>query len=108
MKNVFSDKIRFVKFLTRIVKYESQDIKSNPVGECSTYGTYWGAILQVGDFSGLDTASKRYENSKSVPGLMSGLVSLTYEIFEKFFKVRINCCENFQNLGWHIPFAVVF
>ena len=80
---VFSAKICFVKTLTRIVKYESQVIKSNPVGECSTYGTY--TTFQLGDFGDLDTASKGYKNSKSVPGRV-----MIFETFEKFFKVRIN------------------
>ena len=79
----FSAKIFFVKTLTRIVKYESQVIKSNPVGEYSTYGTY--TTFQLGDFSDLDTASKGYKNSKSVPGRV-----MIFETFEKFFKVRIN------------------
>ena len=65
---VFSVKILFVKTLTRVVKYESQVIKSNSVGEYSTYGTYGGATFQLGDFDHLDTASKGYKNSKSVPG----------------------------------------
>ena len=82
---VFSAKIWFVKTLTRIVKYESQVIKSNPVGEYSTYGTYGGATFQLGDFGDLDTASKGYKSSKSVPGRV-----MVFEAFEKFFKVRIN------------------
>ena len=82
---VFSAKIWFVKTLTRIVKYESQVIKSNPVGEYSTYGTYGGATFQLGNFGDLDTASKGYKNSKSVPGRV-----MIFETFEKFFKVRIN------------------
>ena len=48
---VFSAKIWFVKTLTRIVKYESQVIKSNPVGEYSTYGTYGGATFQLGNLA---------------------------------------------------------
>ena len=80
---VFSAKIWFVKTLTRIVKYESQVIKSNPVGEYSTYGTYTN--FQLGDFGYLDTASKGYKNSKSVPGRV-----MIFETFEKLFKVRIN------------------
>ena len=93
---VFSAKIWFVKTLTRIVKYESQVIKSNPVGEYSTYGTY--TTFQLGDFGDLDTASKGYKNSKSVPGRV-----MIFETFEKLFKVRINFWESFQKLGWHIP-----
>ena len=80
------------------MKYESHVIKSNPVGEYSTYGTYRGATLKLGDFKDLDTASKGYKNSKSVLGRV-----MIFETFEKFFKVRINFCENFQNLEWHIP-----
>ena len=80
---VFSAKIWFVKTLTRIVKYESQVIKSNPVGEYSTYGTY--TTFQLVDFSELDTACKGYKNSQSVPGRV-----MIFETFEKFFKVRIN------------------
>ena len=80
---VFSAKIWFVKTLTRIVKYESQVIKSNPVGEYSTYGTY--TTFQLGHFGDLDTASKGYKNSKSVPGRV-----MIFETFEKLFKVRIN------------------
>ena len=79
---VFSVKILFVKTLTRVVKYESQVIKSNPVGEYSTYGTYGGATFQLGNFGDLDTASKAYKNSKSVPGRV-----MIFETFEKFFKV---------------------
>ena len=79
----FSAKIFFVKTLTRIVKYESQVIKSNPVGEYSTYGTY--TTFQLGDFSDLDTASKGYKNSKSVPGRV-----MIFETFEKFFKAPVN------------------
>ena len=93
---VFSAKIWFVKTLTRIVKYESQVIKSNPVGEYSTYGTY--TTFQLGDFGDLDTASKGYKNSKSVPGRV-----MIFETFEKFFKVRINFWESFRKHGWHIP-----
>ena len=74
---VFSAKIWFVKALTRIVKYESQVIKSNPVGEYSTYGTYGGATFQLGDFGDLKTASEGYKNSKFVPGRVM--------IFEKLF-----------------------
>ena len=65
---VFSAKIWFVKSLTRIVKHKSQVSKSNPVGEYSTYGTYGGATFQLGNFGNLNTASKGYKNSKSVPG----------------------------------------
>ena len=82
---VFSAKIWFVKTLTRIVKYESQVIKANPVGEYSTYGTYGGATFQLCDFSDLDPASKSYKNSKSVPGKV-----MNFETFEKFFKICIN------------------
>ena len=95
---VFSAKIWFVKTLTRIVKYESRVIKSNPTGEYSTYGTYGGAAFQLGDFGDLDTASKGYKNSKSVPGRV-----MIFETFEKFFKVRINFWESFKNLESHIP-----
>ena len=77
---VFSAKIWFVKTLTRIVKYESQVIKSNPVGECSTYGTY--TTFQLVDFGELDTASKGYKNSKSVPGRV-----MSFETFEKFLLI---------------------
>ena len=100
---VFSAKIWFVKSLTRIVKHKSQVSKSNPVGEYSTYGTYGGATFQLGNFGNLNTASKGYKNSKSVPGLF-----LIFETFEKFFKVRINFRESFQNLGWHIPVGSSF
>ena len=48
---VFSVKILFVKTLTRVVKYESQVIKSNPVVEYSTYGTYGGATFQLGNLA---------------------------------------------------------
>ena len=82
---VFSAKIWFVKTLTRIVKYESHVIKSSSAGEYSICGTYGGATFQIGDFSDLDTASKGYKNSKSVPGRV-----MIFETFEKFFKVRIN------------------
>ena len=82
---VFSAKIWFVKTLTRIVKYESQVIKSKPVGEYSTYGTYRGVTFQLGHFSDLDTASKGYKNSKSAPGGV-----MIFETFEKLFKARIN------------------
>ena len=53
--------------------------------EYSADGTYKGATFQLGDFSDLDTASKGYKNSKSVPGRV-----MIFETFEKFFKVRIN------------------
>ena len=82
---VFSAKILLVKTLTRVVKYESQVIKSNPVGEYSTYGTYGGATFQLGNFGDLDTASKGYKNSKSVPGRV-----MILDTFEKFFKVRMS------------------
>ena len=95
---VFSAKIWFVKTLTRIVKYESQVIKSNPVGEYSTYGTYGGATFQLCDFGDLDTDSKGYKNSKSVPGRV-----MIFETFEKFCKIRTNFWESFQELEWHIP-----
>ena len=88
---VFSAKMWFVKTLNRIVKFESQVIKSNPVGEYSTYGTYGGAIFQLCDFGDLDTDSKDYKNSKSLPGRV-----MIFETFEKFFKVRINFWESFQ------------
>ena len=67
------------------MKYESQVVKLNPVGEYSTYGTYGGATFQLGNFGDLDTASKGYKNSKSVPGRV-----MIFETFEKLFKVRIN------------------
>ena len=82
---VFSAKIWFVKTLTRLVEYESQVIKSNPVGEYSTYRTYGGVTFQLCDFSDLDTVSKSYKNSKSVPGKV-----MIFETFEKFFKICIN------------------
>ena len=85
MKNVFSAIIWFVKALTRIVKYESQVIKSNSVWEYSTYKTYGGDTLQLGDFADPDTASKSYKNSKSFPGRV-----MIFKTFEKFFKVRID------------------
>ena len=66
--------------------------------EYSADGTYKGATFQLGDFSDLDTASKGYKNSKSVPGRV-----MIFETFEKFFKIRINFWESFQKLGWHIP-----
>ena len=93
---LFSAKLWFLKTLTRIVKYESEVIKSNPVGEYWTYGTY--TTFQVVDFSELDTACNGYKNSQSVPGRV-----MIFETFEKFFKVRINFWESFQKLGWHIP-----
>ena len=83
-KSVLSAKILFVKTLTRIVKYESQVIKSNPEGEYSTYGSYGGATLKLDDFADLDTGSKGYKNSKSVPERV-----MVFETFEKFFKVCI-------------------
>ena len=95
-KYVFSAKIWFVKTLTRIVKYESQVIKSNPVLEYSTYGAY--TTFKLVHFSEVDTASKCYKNLKSVPG--RGMI---FESFENFFKFRVNFWESFQNLGWHIP-----
>ena len=64
---VFSAKIWFVKPLTRIVKYKSKVSKSNPVGEYLTYRINGGATFQLGDFGNLNTASKGYKNSKSVP-----------------------------------------
>ena len=85
------------------MKYESQVIKSNPVGEHSTGGTYGGATFQLGDFSDLDTASKGYKNSKFVPGGV-----MIFETFEKFFKARINFWESFQKLGWYIPIGRLF
>ena len=66
----------------------------NPVGEYSNYGEYEGATFQLGDFGDLNTASKGYKNSKSVPGGV-----MIFETFEKFFKVHINFCESFQKLG---------
>ena len=62
-KNVLSAKLWFVKTLTRIVKYESQVIR-----EYLAYGSYGGATLKLAHFEDLDTASKDYKNSKSVPG----------------------------------------
>ena len=74
-----------MKTLTGTVKYESQVIKSNPVGMYSSYGKYGGATFQLGDLGDLDTASKGYKNSKSVPGRV-----MIFETFDKFFKVCIN------------------
>ena len=85
MENVFSAIIWFLKALTRIVKYESQVIKSNPVWEYSTYKKYEGDTLRLGDFGDLDTASKCYKNSKSFLGRV-----MIFKTFEKFFKVRID------------------
>ena len=82
---MISAKIWFVKTLTSIVKYESQVIKSNPVGDYSTYGTYGSASFQLCDFGDLDTPSKGYKNSKSVPGRV-----MIFETFEKFFKIHNN------------------
>ena len=82
---VFSAKIWFLKTLTRIVEYKSQVIKSYPVGEYSTYGTYGGATFQLCDFGDLDTDIKGYKNSKSVPGRV-----MSFETFEKFCKIRTN------------------
>ena len=73
-----------MKTLTRIVKHESQVIKSNPVGEYPTDRTNRGVTLKLGDFKDLNTASKGYNNSKSGPGRV-----MIFETFEKF-KVHIN------------------
>ena len=85
MKNVFSAKRCFSKALTRIANCESEAVKSNPVGEYSSYRTYGGATLRLSDFGDLGTASKCYKNSKSLPGRV-----MIFETFEEFFKVRID------------------
>ena len=74
-----------MKTLTRIVKHESQVIKSNPVGEYPTYRTNRGVTLKLGDFKDLNTARKGYHDSKSVPERV-----MIFETFGKFFKVHIN------------------
>ena len=93
---VFSAKIWFVKNLTRIGKYKLQVIKSNSVGEYSTYGTYGGATFQLGDFDHLDTASKGYKNLS-----LKGLWFL--KLLRNFSKFALIFYFIFQKLGWHIP-----
>ena len=97
---MFSAKIWFVKTLTRIVKYESQVIKSNPVGEYSTYGTY--TTFQLGDFGDLDTASKGYKNSKSVPGRV-----MIFETLRNSSKFVLIFEKVFKNVGAHTRWSFV-